>query len=113
LLGVEFGHGGVIPVAFPPALQATSPSDGEEGDATGAGIKGRCGRKASASAVLFLDVGQDDLHRVGRAAERAAGALGQLLGKLAALLDGAAFEHLDVDHRHGFLPLQFLWSMET
>src|SRR5690349_11753826 len=65
--------------------------------------------------VLFLDVGQDDLHGVRRAAESLAGRIGQLLREFSALLRRASLEHLDVDHRHDCLSLcQFLWwSIDT
>ncbi len=74
-----------------------------------------CGEElAGFGPILFLDVGEDDLHRVGRAAQRAAGAVGQLFRQGAALFDGAALEHLDVDHRHFLLLLvQNLWSIAT
>src|SRR5437899_4783325 len=70
-----------------------------EGNRTGVEVKSSSIRKQlpGLGPVLFLDVGQDDLHRVGRAAQRAAGALGKLFRELAALLECAALEHLDVD----------------
>src|SRR5262245_7180014 len=97
----------------PPALRATSlvRRGGREGEGNRPLIRKQLPRLGP---VLFLDVGQDDLDRVGRAAERAAGGVGELLGELAALLGRAALEHLDVDHRHDYLSLrQFLRSIDT
>src|SRR5690606_18885562 len=56
---------------------------------------------AACGPVLALDVGDQDVHRLGRAAQHFHGHAGDLFGQLALLLDGAAFHHFDVVGGHG------------
>jgi hypothetical protein len=61
------------------------------------------GAVAAGRPVFALDVGDDDVNRVGLAAKNFNADAGNRFSQLFLLFDGAAFHHFDVVRGHGFL----------